>query len=147
MGNVIVENQEALKQLYMETNLLDFSSVQTAIKEINDNVFVTGKEKYLEALNCANASKITKARKYNKILAFGGYKSILLKNTGWIIAVLLFLIIMIAYQDVDNAPDLMYLLVWVGIGVQFYIYTLKNAWNKLTLNGLIIHPVIKNKGE
>ena len=135
MGKVIIENQEALKQLYLETNLTDISSVQSTVKEIKDNVFVTGKEKYLEVLNSVNISKISRAKKYDKILSFGGMKSMLLRNIGWIIAILLFLIILIAYPDVDDAPDLMYLLVWVGIGIQIYLYNLKSAWNKLTIDG------------
>ena len=143
MGKVIIENQEALKALYLDTDLTDIASIQSAIKEIQESVFTTGKEKYLEALTAAKEGKIPRAIKYNKILSFGGYKAMILKNIGWIISALLVLIIMIAYPDLDDAPDLMYLLVWVGIGAQIYLYVLKSAWDKLTLSGLVMHSAIK----
>ncbi len=146
MNNGVITNAEELKKLYIETDLLDSLSIQATVKEIKENVYVDGKEKYIEALGNTTPSNLSKAIKYNSILAFGGYKTTIFKNIGWIFAALTMLIIMIAYPDwEDDAPDWTYLLVWVGLGIQIYTAVLKSAWRKLTLDGTIIHPILKNK--
>lgn len=88
MSAGIIENAEELKSLYLQTDIANVAAVQSAVKEISENVYVAGKEKYLEALNSATPSNISKARKYNKMASAGGIKSLVSKNLGWIIMVI-----------------------------------------------------------
>lgn len=144
MSNGIIENANDLKNLYIETNLTDISSVQTTINEIKENVYVAGKEKYLLALNAADSATISKARKYNGILS-SNYASIL-KNLGWIMmAVFAILMGVVDSGFEDSITTWLSLGFWVGVGIQIYLSVLKGAWNKLTLSGAVIHPSLKSK--
>ena len=58
MSNGIIENAEELKSLYLQIDITNVAAVQSAVKEISENVYVAGKEKYLEALNAATPANI-----------------------------------------------------------------------------------------
>lgn len=142
MSKETIETPEELKQLYLNTNIEDIAAVQSASKEISENVKVAGKEKYLEALNNAIPATISKAQKYQKLAGSGDTKASILKNFGWIIMAVF--AIWIGILDWDADATLQSLGFWIGAGVQIYIAILKSAWDKLTLSGTIIHPVVKN---
>lgn len=134
----IIENVAELKNLYLKTDLTDATAVQTAIKEIDNNVYVTGKEQYVAALSAATASNIAKARKYNNAPSYMRY-------LGWGVLAIFFMLAMI-FDDSglfeDSTVTWPYIGCWVGIGIQIYIAILKSAWKKLTLSGAVIHPVL-----
>lgn len=141
MRSGIIENAEELKLLYLNTDITDVSAVQTAQKVISENVYVAGKEKYIEALKTATPANIAKARKYNKIATGNGIKPLILKNLGWIIMAI-FAIWMGAqvWEDDSTWQSLGF---WAGAGIQIYIAVLKNAWSKLTLSGSVLHSALK----
>ena len=140
MSNGIIENAEELKNLYLETDITNIAAVQSTIKEISENVYVAGKEKYLEALNAAIPANLSKARLYNKMVSNTGIKSMILKNLGWII--MIFFGIWMGIQDWGDDSTWQSLGFWVGVGIQVYISVLKSAWNKITLSGSVIHPAL-----
>ncbi len=142
MSNGIIENANDLKNLYLQTDIADISALQSAVKEISENVYVAGKEKYLEALHSATPSSISKARRYQKLMANDDIKSIVLKNLGWIIMIIFG--IWMGAQDWGDDSTWQSLGFWGGVGIQIYISVLKSAWNKLTLSGAVIHPVLKD---
>ena len=142
MSKEIIETPEELKQLYLNTNIADIAAVQSASKEISENIKVAGKEKYLEALSHAIPATISKAQKYQKLAGSGNTKASILKNLGWIIMAVF--AIWIGVLDWDADATLQSLGFWVGAGIQIYIAILKSAWDKLTLSGTIIHPVVKS---
>lgn len=134
----IIENADELKNLYLNTDLTNAAAVQTSIKEISSNAYVTGKEKYVVALNAATPSNIAKARKYNNAPPYMCY-------LGWGVLAIFFVLAMI-FDDSglfeDSTVTWPYIGCWVGIGIQIYIAILKSAWKKLTLSGVVIHPVL-----
>lgn len=140
MSNGIIENAEELKSLYLQTDITNVAAVQSAVKEISENVYVAGKEKYLEALNAATPANIAKAKRYNNAPTPMRY-------LGWGIMIIFFAIAMI-FDDSgifeESNVSWAYSGVWVGIGIQIYIAVLKSAWNKLTLSGAVIHSALKN---
>lgn len=130
----IIENANDLKELYLQTNLTDVAAVQTAIKDIRENAYTDAKEKYLTALNTATPAGINKARKYNRL-------TVLTRNLGWGIMALAVIWMLIIDADFDDAiTTWQSVAFWVGAGIQIYITVLKNAWNKLTLSGSVLHP-------
>lgn len=142
MSKEIIETPEELKQLYLNTNIADIATVQSASKEISENVKIAGKEKYLEALHNAIPATISKAQKYHRLAGNGDTKASILKNLGWIIMAVF--AIWIGLLDWEADATVQSLGFWIGAGIQIYIAILKNAWNKLTLSGTVIHPVVKN---
>lgn len=136
MSSGIIENAEALKTVYLNTDITDVSAVQTARKEISENAYVDGKEKYLEALNAATPANIYKARKYQNMAS-----GMIIKNLGWVIMVVF--AIWMGTQDWEDDSTWQSLGFWVGAGIQIYIAVLKSAWSKLTLAGAVIHPALK----
>lgn len=139
MSRGIIENSEMLKLLYMNTDITDISAVQTAKKEISENVYVAGKEKYMEALNAATPANIAKAKRYNNAPTPMRY-------LGWGVMAFFFAMGMI-FDDSglfeESTVTWPYVGFWVGVAIQIYIAVLKNAWSKLTLAGAVIHPVLK----
>lgn len=144
MSNGIIENAEELKSLYLRTDITDVAAVQSAAKEISENVYVAGKEKYLEALNSATPANLAKARKYNKMVSDDGIKAIILKNLGWIVMGIFG--IWMGLQDWETDATWQSLGFWIGVGIQVYIAVLKSAWDKLTLSGAVVHPALIKTG-
>lgn len=140
MASGIIENAEELKNLYVQTDITNVAAVQTTVKEISENVYVAGKEKYLEALNAATPANISKARKYAAMASGEGIKPLVLKNLGWIVMAVF--AIWMGVQDWADDATWQSLGFWVGVGVQIYIAVLKSAWNKLTLSGSVMHPML-----
>lgn len=140
MSNGIIENAEELKLLYLQTDITNVAAVQSATKEISENVYVAGKEKYLEALSSATPANLSKARKYNKMASGNGIKPLVTKNLGWIIMIIFGIWMGVqAWADDSTWQSLGF---WVGVAIQIYIAVLKSAWNKLTLSGAVIHPAL-----
>lgn len=144
----IYEKEDEIRQRYIQTDLSDIASIQTSLQDISENAYTISKHKYIEALNSATPKNIKKAKSYEKLNSLGSFKSGIAKNIGWVFASIIFLIILIAYPEWDTeAPDWMYLMVWIGIIAQIYIYVLKSAWSKLTLSGAVVHPCIKAEDQ
>lgn len=139
MSSGIIENSEMLKLLYLNTDITDISAVQTAKKEISENVYVAGKEKYMEALNAATPANIAKAKKYNNAPTPMRY-------LGWGVMAFFFAMAMI-FDDSgmfeESTVTWPYVGFWVGVAIQIYIAVLKSAWSKLTITGTVIHPALK----
>ena len=145
MSNGIIENAEELKSLYLQTDITNVAAVQSAVKEISENVYVAGKEKYLEALNSATPANLSKAQKYNKMVCSDGIKSMILKNLGWIVMAIFGILMAVVDSDYeDSITTWLSLGFWVGVGIQIYSAVLKNAWSKLTLSGTVIHSALKS---
>lgn len=140
MSNGIIENAEELKKLYLQTDITNVAAVQSAVKEITENVYVAGKEKYVEALNAASPANIAKAKRYNNIPTPVRY-------LGWGLMAFFFVMGMI-FDDSglfeESTVTWPYIGFYIGIGIQIYLAVLKNAWNKLTLSGAVIHSALKN---
>lgn len=139
MGKGIIETEKELRELYLQTDLSNVDSVQETMKEIEENVYVEGKEKFLVALRNATPQNLAKARKYqNKFVL-----SVIMKNLGWGLMAIFFAAAMI-FDDSglfeESTVTWPYLGFWVGVGVQIYIAVLKSAWEKLTLSGAVRHP-------
>lgn len=147
MSSVFIENAKDLKEFYLETDITDVAAVQSAVKEISECKNVPGKEKYLEALHSAVPANISKARRYQKIVATDDIKSIILKNLGWVMMVVFFVMAMM-FDDSglfeESTVTWPYAGFWIGVGVQIYLAVLKNAWSKLTLSGTVIHSALKS---
>ncbi|MBQ8868833.1 MAG: hypothetical protein IJ027_03835 [Oscillospiraceae bacterium] len=140
MTNVIIKTAEELKQIYLETDINNISDVQDTLKEISEKAYdIKGKEKYLEALNAATPANIAKAKRYNNAPTPARY-------LGWGLMVVFFAMAMM-FDDSglfeESTVTWPYVGFWIGIGTQIYIAVLKSAWDKLTLNGSVIHPAIK----
>ena len=139
MRNKTIENTEKLKSIYLQTDITNIAAVQYAVKEISDNAYGVGKEKYLEALNAATPANIAKAKKYNNAPEYMRY-------LGWGIIVFFFAMAML-FDDSslfeESTVTWPYIGIWAGIGIQIYIAVLKSAWEKLTLSGAVIHPALK----
>ena len=139
MSEKTIKNAEELKSLYLEIDITNIADVQSAMKEINENVCVAGKEKYIDALNAATPSNISKARRYNNA-------STPMRYLGWGVIVVFFAMA-VMFDDSgifeESTVTWPYLGIWVGIGIQIYIAVLKSAWDKLTLSGAVIHPALK----
>ena len=136
----MIKTAEELKQIYLETDINNISAVQDTLKEISEKAYaVKGKEKYIEALNNANPQKISRAKRYNNAPTPVRY-------LGWGLMVVFFAMAMM-FDDSGlfekSTVTWPYVGFWIGVGVQIYIAVLKSAWDKLTLNGSIIHPAIK----
>lgn len=140
MSNGIIENAEELKSLYLQTDITNVAAVQSAVKEISENVYVAGKEKYLEALNAATPANIAKAKRYNNAPTPMRY-------LGWGIMIILF-VVTVLFDDSglfeESNVQWAYNGLWVGVAIQIYIAVLKSAWSKLTLSGAVIHLALKN---
>ena len=144
MSDRIISSSEELKTFYLETDITDTESVQSAIKVLLESDKIFGKEKYLEALNAAIPSNVSKAQKYSKINFVDGIKGTVFKNIGWIVMVIFVILIVAVDSDYEDAiTTWLSLGFWIGVGVQIYISVLKSAWNKLTLNGTVVHSVLK----
>lgn len=142
MSSGIIENAEELKSLYLQTDITNTTAVQSAIKDITENVYVIGKEKYLVALNSATPATLSKAQKYHKMVSSGGIKSTITKNLGWIIMAIF--AIWMALQSWETDSTWQSFGFWVGVGIQIYIAVLKSAWKKLTLSGTAIHSAVNS---
>ena len=140
MSNGIIENAEELKKLYLQTDITNVAAVQSAVKEITENVYVAGKEKYVEALNAASPANIAKAKRYNNIPTPVRY-------LGWGLMAFFFVMGMI-FDDSglfeESTVTWPYIGFYIGIGIQIYLAVLKSAWNKITLSGAVIHSALKN---
>ncbi len=134
----VIETPAELKNLYLQTNIADIAEVQSTIKALRESPRVEGKEKYIEALNTVTTANIKKAQIYQRIPSF-------LRHLGWGLMALFFVLAMI-YDDSglfeESTVTWPYAGFWIGIGTQIGIAVLKSAWNKLTLAGAVIHPVI-----
>lgn len=140
MSSGIIENAEDLKSLYLQTDITNVAAVQSAVQEITENVYVAGKEKYLEALNSATPANIAKAKRYNNAPT-------LIKYLGW--GLMVFFVVMgMIFDDSglfeESTVTWPYVGFWIGVGIQIYIAVLKNTWNKLTLSGAVIHSALKS---
>lgn len=145
MSTGIIENAEELKNLYLQTDITDVAAVQSAVKDISENVYVAGKDKYLEALNSATPANLSKARKYNKMVYAAGIKSTILKHLGWIVMAIFGILMAVVDSDYeDSITTWLSLGFWIGVVIQIYIAVLKSAWSKLTLSGAVIHSALKS---
>lgn len=136
--NYTYNSEAEVKQLYMQTDLTDIASVQSAINSISQNTQLSNKAKYLEALNSANPSNLSKARKYQEMS-----KSAIMKNLGWIVMAVFAVVMGVIDSDFDDAiTSWISLGFCVGAAIQIYIAVLKSAWSKLTLSGLVMHPAV-----
>ena len=140
MSSGIIENAEDLKSLYLQTDITNVAAVQSAVQEITENVYVAGKEKYLEALNSATSANIAKAKRYNNAPTP-------IRYLGW--GLMVFFIAMgMIFDDSglfeESTVTWPYVGFWIGVGIQIYIAVLKNTWNKLTLSGAVIHSALKS---
>lgn len=139
MSVVIIQTAEDLKNYYLQTDITNISSVQSAISELSTGTCVAGKEKYIAALNAASPVNIKKAQRYGYLSG-----SSLLKNIGWLLMAVFTVLMAVVDSDFeDTITTWLSLGFWVGVGVQVYISTLKNAWNMLTLNGAVVHPALR----
>lgn len=134
----IYENESDVKQLYLNTDLTDIAAVQSTLKNLQENAYITSKQRYISALNSATPQNISKARKYNSIA-----KSPITKNLGWIVMAVFAVLMGVIDSGFDDAiTTWLSLGFWVGVGIQIYIAVLKSPWNTLTLDGNIIHSAI-----
>lgn len=131
----VIRNERELVEAYFSTNINDQAAVLELAQCIKDNCFVAEKNKYLQAITALTPENIKKAKNYGKFS-----QNVLTKNVGWIV----FLIIIVIGAIIlgDDLPDSVYALSWIGIIIQIYIYYIKSAWNKITLDGKLIHPML-----
>lgn len=140
MDNVIIQTAQDLKKFYLQTDITNISSVQSAINEVSSKKHIAGSEKYLEALNAATPANIKKAMWYGYLA-----NSSVLKNIGWVLMAVFAVLMAVVDSDYEDAiTTWLSLGFWVGAGVQVYIAMLKSAWSKLTLSGAVIHPALQN---
>lgn len=131
----VIRNERELVEAYFNTNINDPAAVLELTQCIKDNCFVAEKNKYLQAITSLTPENIKKAKNYGNFS-----QNILTKNVGWIIMLIIMIIGMIIFGD--DMPDSVYALAWIGIIIQIYIYYVKSVWNKITLDGKLIHPML-----
>lgn len=139
MDNVIIQTAEDLKKFYLQTDIADISSVQSAIEEVSSRAYIGGSDKYLVALNTATPANLIKAKRYIDLNT-----SPILKNMGWVLMAIFGVLMAVVDSNFEDAiTTWLSLGFWVGVAAQIYIATLKNVWEKLTLSGSVIHPALQ----
>ncbi len=141
MSKGIMDKDEELKRFYLDTDIADYSAAQAALKNVKENAFAPSKEKYVAALNYANPANIEKARKYYKLYE----KGTIAKNFGFALMAVFAVLMAVIDSGFDDAiTTWLSLGFWIGVGVQLYIsLSLKDAWDKLTIQSTVIHSALR----
>lgn len=141
----MIKSERELVEVFFNTNINDPKAVTELIQNVNNNCIVDEKDKYLQILDWITSSNIKISPKYAKFSEDD--QNTLKKNIGWIIfGAIVAIATLISGGDFDAIPESVGYLSWIGIGVQIYIITIKTVWKKLTLDGKIIHPMLRVNG-
>lgn len=141
----MIKSERELVEVFFNTNINDPKAVTELIQNVNNNCIVDEKDKYLQILDWITSSNIKISQKYAKFSEDD--QNTLKKNIGWIIfGAIVAIATLISGGDFDAIPESVGYLSWIGIGVQIYIITIKTVWKKLTLDGKIIHPMLRANG-
>lgn len=139
-----IRNERELIEAYFSTNINDPAAVSELIQCIKDNCFVSEKDKYLQMLDWISPANIKISQKYAEFSQ--NDQNTLKKNMGWIIAGAIVIIgIILCGGDAEALPESVGYLSWIGFGTQIYIVFIKTIWKKLTLEGKIVHPMLRGK--
>ena len=120
------EDGEIFDNLYMETDITDEKAVKDAISYVQSKGRTASSQKYLDALNACTPKNIANARMYRHTNRYKLYlvlavaavlSSFVLSAFGWIAAILLLV----------------------------FARNMKKAWNLLSIEGTIIHPVLEQE--
>lgn len=139
-----IRNERELIEAYFSTNINDPAAVSELIQCIKDNCDVAEKDKYLQMLDWISPANIKISQKYAEFSQ--NDQNTLKKNMGWIIAGVIIIIgILFCGGDVEALPESVGYLSWIGFGIQIYIVTIQTIWKKLTLEGKIVHSMLRGK--
>ena len=118
------EDGEIFDNLYLKTDVFDPDAITEAIAYIKSKGRTASSKKYLDALEACSPETIKRARSY--------------KYSKWpvIFLVLTLLALVICFVG--------YAVIGIPLAVIFFLLRrrLKKAWNVLTIDGKVIHPVL-----
>lgn len=132
------EDSASFDVLYLHTNILNEDEVKEKIKHISEKGRTEKKKVYLDLFNAVNRSNIQKARRFAPLAGTGTVK-VILRNLGYILMALGVIIALVGNGENYAACMIPF---WGGVLVAIILGIHRSAWNKLTLNGKLIHPVL-----
>lgn len=129
------EDGEIFDNILMETDITNDEAVKKAIQFIESKGRTESSKKYLEALNNCTASNIKKANMSQSIFAkiLGG------------IGILILLLALLSFFVLKLGFWISAIIGIIGVIPIYYVSTLEEMWNKLTIDGKVINPAIKRK--
>lgn len=130
------EDGEIFDNLLVQTNIADAAAVASAIEFVKSKGRTASAKRYMKALEGCTEKNIKAARKYNgstpKVCMWIGLLIILAGAISFFIEV-----------------DILLVVALVAFGLAFLLYagSLRTAWNLLTLDGTVVHPLLINHNK
>lgn len=121
----------------LRTNILDDAEVKKGIEYIKSHGRTEGKNVYLHLFGEINRRNIAKARRYAPLTGTGIVKCVL-RNIGYILmGIGCFICVVSGFESNFSLIPF-----WGGVLIAIILGVHKSAWNKLTLKGKVINPIL-----